>query len=101
MTERDGNRRFQRAGGWCEPGSKCFQVLWLLSRGFEGGMPVGASVRRCVSAQGLLDPMSGGRSWNLRNLSGTAEAVDGFRLKETSLGRKLFFCFLPKSPPPY
>ena len=43
-----------------EAGGKGLQVLWLLSRGFEGGTPPVGPPRECrVRAKGLLDPIRG------------------------------------------
>jgi len=36
MTERDGNKSPQRVGDRCEADGGWFQLLWLLSRTFEG-----------------------------------------------------------------
>ena len=71
-------------------GGKGSQVLWLLSRPFEGSNAVRAPRVRCVSAKGLLDPMRGGRYYTRRNLSGTAEAFKAFVSKNHLWDESLF-----------
>lgn len=73
-----------------EAGGKGSQVLWLLSRPFEGSNAARATRVRCVSAKGLLDPMRGGRIDTCRNLSGTAEASQAFVSKNNLWDESLF-----------